>query len=55
MPEDMIIPMFFLGKQFKPNVELKNVSILDIAPTVAAIMNVPAAREWEGKALINCN
>jgi len=53
MPEDMTIPMFFCGEQFKPNEELRDVSILDIAPTIAAVMNVPVVREWEGKSLIN--
>lgn len=54
MPEDMTIPMFFCGKQFTSNKELKDVSILDMAPTIADVMNIPAAREWEGKSLINC-
>ena len=30
---------------------LKDVTILDIAPTIAAIMGIPAAPEWEGKNL----
>ncbi len=54
LPEDMTIPMFFCGKQFKPDEELEGVSILDIAPTIADIMNIPPAREWEGKSLVNC-
>ena len=52
MPEDMTIPLFFLGKDFTPGQELNDVSILDIAPTVAKIMSIPAAPEWEGKALV---
>lgn len=52
MPEDMIIPMFFVGKQFTPGRKLENVSILDLAPTVASILDVPPAEEWEGKSLI---
>ena len=51
MPEDMTIPMLFVGKQFTPGKELKNVSILDLAPTIADIMDVPAAPEWEGHSL----
>jgi len=54
MPEDMTIPMFFCGKDFKAGVELEDVSILDIAPTIADVMDVPTAREWEGKSLVNC-
>ena len=53
MPEDMTIPMFFCGNCFKQEKELKNVSILDIAPTIADIMGVSAPREWEGKSLLN--
>lgn len=53
MPEDMTIPMFFCGEDFKKNTELTNVSILDIAPTIADVMGVAAPREWEGKSLIN--
>jgi len=51
MPEDMTIPMFFLGKDFTPGEKLQDVSILDIAPTVAAIMGVAPAAEWEGRPL----
>ena len=51
-PEDMTIPMFFLGKEFEAGKALPNVSILDLAPTIAKIMGVPAAPQWEGKPLI---
>ena len=47
--EDMTIPLFFFGKRFTPGKKLENVSILDIAPTIADIMSVPKAPEWEGK------
>jgi arylsulfatase A-like enzyme len=48
----MTIPMFFLGKEFEADKAISNVSILDLAPTVAKIMGVPSAPEWEGKPLI---
>lgn len=51
MPEDMTIPMFFLGERFTPGENLQDVSILDIAPTIARIMSVPFAEEWEGRAV----
>lgn len=51
-PEDMTIPMFFLGKEFEADKAISNVSILDLAPTVAKIMGAPSAPEWEGKPLI---
>ena len=53
MDEDMTIPMIFFGKEFEAGKELHGVSILDLAPTVADIMGVPAAREWSGKSLLN--
>ena len=49
IPEDMTIPLFFCGKCFSPGTILRSASILDIAPTVAALLGVPAVREWEGK------
>lgn len=52
MDEDMTIPMIFYGPKFTPGKELAGVSILDIAPTIADIMDVMKADEWEGKSLI---
>ena len=49
--EDMTIPLFFFGKRFTPGKKLEGVSILDIAPTIADIMAIPKAPEWEGKSL----
>ena len=51
MPEDMTIPMFFIGKDFTPGKELASASILDIAPTIAKVMGLEPEREWEGKPL----
>ena len=51
MPEDMTIPMFFIGPDFEPGKKLSGVSLLDIAPTIADIMDVPVPREWEGKSM----
>lgn len=52
MPEDMTIPMFFKGEDFTPGKELQDVSILDITPTIADIMGIMHAPEWEGKSLV---
>lgn len=49
MPEDMVIPFFFIGKDFTPGKELSGLSLLDIAPTVVKVMGIPAVPEWEGK------
>lgn len=51
-PEDMNIPMFFVGKKFSENTEIKNIGLLSIAPTVADIMGVKPCREWEGVSVL---
>ncbi len=51
-PEDTTIPMFYFGKQFASGKRFSGGSILDIAPTIAKIMGVAPADEWEGTAVI---
>lgn len=52
VPEDMTIPVFFNGKDFEKNRELKEFSILDVAPTVAKLLSVPIDESWQGKPII---
>ena len=52
MPEDMTIPMIGIGKPFTPGKTISGASILDIAPTIADILEVRPADEWEGKSLL---
>ena len=52
MPEDMIIPFFFIGERFEKGRVLEGVSLLDIAPTVTEVMGIPKVAEWEGKSVI---
>jgi len=52
MPEDTTIPVILCGKSFPAGKELTDVSIKDIAPTIAAMLDTPAADEWEGKSLL---
>ena len=52
LPEDMTIPMFFIGPDFEPGKKLTGIGLLDIAPTIAQIMGVAQPREWEGKSLV---
>lgn len=52
MPEDMTIPMFFIGPDFEAGKELGEISILDIAPTVMDLVGLEREREWEGRSLI---
>ena len=49
MPEDMTIPVVFCGKAFEKNKEITGVSIKDIATTIANLLEVKPAKEWEGK------
>lgn len=49
--EDMTVPMVFIGNRFTPGRELTDVCIMDIAPTIADVMGVPADEEWEGKSV----
>ena len=48
----MTIPMFFIGDSFKTGEKLENITILDIAPTIADVMSVPKAPEWEGRSIV---
>ena len=52
MDEDMIIPHFYIGKDFEAGKQFHGGSILDIAPTIAKIIGVEPAPEWEGKSII---
>lgn len=52
MPEDMTIPMFYIGRQFEAGRRFDGGSILDIAPTIARVMDVAPAAEWEGKTVL---
>lgn len=51
-PEDMTIPMFFLGTSFESGQDLGEISILDIAPTVAKIIGIQPVQGWEGKSVV---
>lgn len=50
--EDMTIPVIVLSKNEKVNLDLENVSIKDIAPTVVNLLGVSPDEEWEGKSLL---
>ena len=49
IPEDMTIPIFFLGKPFEAGKEIEGLSIKDIAPTIATLFNADIPEEWEGQ------
>ena len=52
LAEDTTIPNLYIGKDFPQGVRFDGGSILDIAPTVAKVMGIPPAPEWEGKPVI---
>lgn len=52
IPEDMIIPLYIMGKDFPAGKEIEDASIMDIAPTIAKLLDVNCPPEWEGKSLI---
>lgn len=52
IPEDMTIPIVLNGPQFEKDKALADVTIKDLAPTIAKLLDVPAVPDWEGKALI---
>ena len=52
LPEDMTIPFFFYGSEFAAGKEVEGISLLDIAPTIAALMEIAPEDEWEGHSVI---
>lgn len=52
MPEDMTVPFFFYGRDFEAGKELTNVSLLEIAPTIAKVMGIPTEPDWDGRSVI---
>lgn len=52
MPEDMTIPLFFYGKEFCAGEIKDKLSLLNIAPTIAKIMEIEPEHEWEGESII---
>jgi predicted AlkP superfamily pyrophosphatase or phosphodiesterase len=52
LPEDMTIPLFFYGSEFEGSKTVDGLSLLDIAPTVAALMGFAPDSEWEGKSVV---
>lgn len=53
MAEDMTVPFFYFGPDFKEGEELKDTSLLDIAPTITSVMGIGVDEEWEGRDLRN--
>ena len=46
----MTIPWLIASPRVRAGHEIQHaVSLLDTAPTLARLLNIPAAREWEGR------
>lgn len=52
MEEDMRIPVIIYGKDITPGILDKDVSIMDIAPTITKLLGCENAPEWEGKSIL---
>ena len=53
MPEDMTVPLFIYNKAYESSQLEGEVSIIDIAPTIAGILGVAPDEDWEGKNLLD--
>lgn len=52
MPEDMTIPWMAAGPRITPGYTItRPVSLIDVAPTLAMLMDIPADEEWNGTAI----
>ena len=51
MPEDMTVPFFFYGKDFKAGEITEPVSLLEIAPTIVKVMGIEPDSDWDGHAV----
>lgn len=51
MPEDMTIPLIIKSPLYPVGKMEKNISIMDIAPTITNILKVNPDKEWEGKVI----
>lgn len=51
MPEDTTIPICISGRKFEKGKAVDGLSIKDIATTVATLLEVPTAPEWEGNVI----
>ena len=50
IPEDMTVPIVLLGEDIEPGI-MQSASVIDVAPTVAAILGIEPDKDWKGKSL----
>jgi len=51
--EDVTIPQFYRCEGLEKGTDLGEISLLDIAPTIADLFGLAPAEEWEGKSLFS--
>lgn len=51
-PRDLYVPVFLFGEDLAPGTAFES-TILDIAPTIAQIMDIDPAEDWEGHSFLN--
>lgn len=53
IPEDMMIPLLIISDDFPATTSfLNDTTIMDIAPTISQILNIPVDSDWEGRSLV---
>lgn len=52
IPEDMQIPIIISGNGLEASEKMESANIIDIAPTIASIMDVETDRDWSGVSLV---
>lgn len=52
-PEDMTIPILCQGSAFSAGKELSGLSIMDLAPTIADLLDFPKPDKWEGSSFLH--
>ncbi len=52
LPEDLTIPWIVMGPRIRPGFEIAApVSLLDTAPTLATLLDIPVPPQWEGRSI----
>lgn len=52
LPEDMTVPLLIRSRFTTPASPIRKANIIDIAPTITAIIGIPANSDWEGRSLL---
>lgn len=51
-PENLTVPLVAWGRDIRKNFKIKdNISLLDVAPSIAHLLHIPPHHAWEGKVI----